>query len=62
MSPISAKVVLVYKETRQYRVVVRIDFDKYPGPFHEARFFEGFNQATPKPLSKGASDVGEFYK
>jgi hypothetical protein len=50
MSPISAKVVSVYKETRQYRVVVQIEFDKRLGPFHTLRF------GKIKPFTGGYRD------
>ena len=50
MVPISAKVVAVYKESRQYRVVVQIAFDKNPAPFHTFRF------GKIKPFTGGYHD------
>ena len=40
MSPIPAKVVSVYKESHQYRVVVQMEPEKYLGSFHTLRFGE----------------------
>jgi hypothetical protein len=50
MAPIPAKVVAVYKETRQYRVVVQIAFDKIPAPFNTFRF------GKIKPFTGGYHD------
>jgi hypothetical protein len=38
MTPIPAKVLTVDKQSSQYRVLVRIDLDKYLGSFHTLRF------------------------
>ncbi len=40
MTPIAAKVLNVAKQSSQYRVLVRIELEKYLGPFRSLRFGE----------------------
>ena len=53
MSPISAKVVTVYQETHQYRVLVQVEPDKYLGSFHS------LNVRQIKPFT-GACRIGRL--
>jgi hypothetical protein len=40
MTPIPAKVLAVAQQSSQFRVIVQIEHDKYPGSFRNLRFGE----------------------
>jgi hypothetical protein len=57
MTPIPAKVLTVAKQSSQYRILVQIELEKYPGSFHTL----GFGGRKPFTGSSHSGQLDLFY-